>query len=238
MGPIDPKYADLIPRCDPPAPEASGAPPGPCPAPVPYPVLLVNIGSGVSIVLVEASGAFRRVSGSCLGGATWHGLARLIAPGHSYGALRDLAGQGDFRRTDLLVGDIYGAECAALGLPADLVAASFGKAEPAPAAPDPGPDDRAAPLSPSAQHRADLLASLGFMLGNNAAQTACLVADQHAAQCILYTGGLLMDHEALWQVVDFGTRFWSGGRREARLVADGAFLGALGGVLAAADPAA
>lgn len=32
--------------------------------------------------------------------------------------------------TDLLVGDIYGGACEALGLPFDIIAASFGKAVP------------------------------------------------------------------------------------------------------------
>lgn len=40
----------------------------------------------------------------------------------------DLAEQGDHRNVDMLVKDIYGGAYATLGLPADLIASSFGKA--------------------------------------------------------------------------------------------------------------
>lgn len=40
----------------------------------------------------------------------------------------ELAENGDHRNVDMLVRDIYGGPCAALGLPADIIASSFGKA--------------------------------------------------------------------------------------------------------------
>ena len=40
--------------------------------------------------------------------------------------LLSLAEQGDHRKVDMLVKDIYGADYTALGLPADLIASSFG----------------------------------------------------------------------------------------------------------------
>lgn len=39
-----------------------------------------------------------------------------------------MAGQGDHRTVDMLVKDIYGGAYSALGLPADLIASSFGRA--------------------------------------------------------------------------------------------------------------
>ncbi len=38
-----------------------------------------------------------------------------------------LAESGDHRKVDMLVKDIFGGDCKALGLPADLIASSFGK---------------------------------------------------------------------------------------------------------------
>ena len=38
-----------------------------------------------------------------------------------------LAEQGDHRKVDMLVKDIYGGDCTSLGLPGDLIASSFGK---------------------------------------------------------------------------------------------------------------
>jgi type II pantothenate kinase len=43
-----------------------------------FPCLLVNIGSGVSIVKVDEDGSFERVSGTSLGGGTLWGLLSLI----------------------------------------------------------------------------------------------------------------------------------------------------------------
>ena len=42
--------------------------------------------------------------------------------------LLELAESGDHRNVDMLVGDIYGGAYGLLGLPADLIASSFGKA--------------------------------------------------------------------------------------------------------------
>ena len=42
--------------------------------------------------------------------------------------LLSLAEQGDHRKVDMLVKDIYGSDYSTLGLPADLIASSFGKA--------------------------------------------------------------------------------------------------------------
>lgn len=132
-----------------------------------FPLLLVNIGSGVSVLRVEgfkrtedtrngggggssgsggggsgsgsslrATGAsssrvnFRRVGGTACGGATFLGLAKLLTrrPDMSFDEALELASAGDSSYVDKLVGDIYGEEgSAALGLPASLTAASFGK---------------------------------------------------------------------------------------------------------------
>ncbi len=43
-----------------------------------FPYLLVNIGSGVSIIKVESDVKFQRIAGSCLGGATLWGLGSLL----------------------------------------------------------------------------------------------------------------------------------------------------------------
>ena len=44
----------------------------------PFPYLLVNIGSGVSILKVESDESFERVGGSTIGGATLWGLGSLL----------------------------------------------------------------------------------------------------------------------------------------------------------------
>lgn len=48
------------------------------------PCLLVNIGSGVSIIKVDEDGTFERVSGTSLGGGTLWGLLSLLTPATSF----------------------------------------------------------------------------------------------------------------------------------------------------------
>ena len=76
-----------------------------------FPYLVVNIGSGVSILKVSSSTQFERVSGSSLGGGTYWGLSRLLTDCESYEDVLDLAEMGDATEIDMLVRDIYGGDC-------------------------------------------------------------------------------------------------------------------------------
>jgi pantothenate kinase len=77
-----------------------------------FPYLVVNIGSGVSILKVKAPNDFERVSGSAIGGGTYWGLCRLLLTQcSSYETAMDLAEKGEATQIDMLVGDIYGGGC-------------------------------------------------------------------------------------------------------------------------------
>ena len=52
----------------------------------------------------------------------------LLIVVQDFDELLHIAEQGDHRNIDMLVGDIYGGTHKAYGLPADLIASSFGKA--------------------------------------------------------------------------------------------------------------
>lgn len=60
-----------------------------------YPYLLVNIGSGVSIVKVEGEGQYERVSGSSLGGGTFWGLCRLLTKVKNFDEMLELSMKGN-----------------------------------------------------------------------------------------------------------------------------------------------
>lgn len=60
-----------------------------------YPYLLVNIGSGVSMVKVTGESEFERVSGSSLGGGTFSGLCRLLTQRSDFDEMLELSMQGD-----------------------------------------------------------------------------------------------------------------------------------------------
>lgn len=47
-----------------------------------FPYLLVNIGSGVSMIKVDGWSSFERVSGTNIGGGTFWGLCRLLTGAH------------------------------------------------------------------------------------------------------------------------------------------------------------
>lgn len=93
-----------------------------------FPYLLVNIGSGVSILKVESKDEFHRVSGSSIGGGTFWGLACQMAGVTTWDEVHEMSISGDNRNIDLLVGDIYGTGYDKLGLDANVIASSFGKA--------------------------------------------------------------------------------------------------------------
>jgi len=93
----------------------------------PFPYLLVNIGSGVSIIKVTGFNEYERVSGSSLGGGTFWGLTRLLTNCKTFDEVIELTTLGDNSKVDMLVGDIYGGDYKKFGLDASVIAASFGK---------------------------------------------------------------------------------------------------------------
>mmetsp|Transcript_121956 Transcript_121956/g.352282 ORF Transcript_121956/g.352282 Transcript_121956/m.352282 type:complete len:435 (-) Transcript_121956:191-1495(-) len=99
-----------------------------------YPSLLVNVGSGVSILRIDGRGKnkdgklFTRLGGTACGGATFLGLMQLVADVSSFEQAMELVGRGDTTKVNTLVQDIYGTNgCANLGLPPTMNAAYFGK---------------------------------------------------------------------------------------------------------------
>ncbi|KAH9324485.1 hypothetical protein KI387_004663 [Taxus chinensis] len=92
-----------------------------------YPYLVVNIGSGVSILRVDSPDKFQRVGGTSLGGSTFLGLTSALTGCNSFEEALNLAVRGDSTQIDMLVGDIYGGDYVEMGLAATTVASSFGK---------------------------------------------------------------------------------------------------------------
>ncbi|KAI5922311.1 fumble-domain-containing protein [Camillea tinctor] len=92
-----------------------------------YPYMLVNIGSGVSILKVSGPRTYERVGGTSLGGGTLWGLLSLLTPADNFDDMLDMAAQGDNTKVDMLVGDIYGTDYGKIGLKSTTIASSFGK---------------------------------------------------------------------------------------------------------------
>merc|ERR1719188_2710154 len=73
-----------------------------------FPYLLVNIGTGVSIVKVRSHNSFQRVSGTAMGGGTYWGLCQLLTECKTWEEAMELGAAGDAHEVNLLVEDIYG----------------------------------------------------------------------------------------------------------------------------------
>ncbi|KAF3912695.1 hypothetical protein ABW21_db0205997 [Orbilia brochopaga] len=92
-----------------------------------YPYLLVNIGSGVSMIKVSGPQDFQRIGGTSLGGGTLWGLLSLLTGARSFDEMLTLADRGDNTAVDMLVGDIYGTDYGRIGLKSTTIASTFGK---------------------------------------------------------------------------------------------------------------
>ena len=89
--------------------------------------MLVNIGSGVSILSVRGPEDYKRVYGTSLGGGTFLGLSCLLTGCTTFEEAMALAASGDNKKVDKLVKDIYGGDYQRFNLTGDTVAASFGQ---------------------------------------------------------------------------------------------------------------
>jgi type II pantothenate kinase len=174
------------------------------------PHLLVSLGTGTSILRVDADGSVKRVGGTALGGGTLRGLSTLLLGDADHARLAALALEGDRRRVDLLVSDLYGVD--EIALADDLTAASFGKVD------SPRPADLAGAI-------ARLVAeNVGLIAGALAASIA------HGTD-VVYAGSTLAGHETLREILAFATKLAGG---TPRFLPHGEFAGATGALLTAA----
>ena len=86
--------------------------------------LLVSVGTGTSILLVDGA-SVTRIGGTALGGGTLLGLAAGLLGTSDFDEIAALAQRGSRQTVDLLVSDIYPA--GGIALAGDLTAANFGK---------------------------------------------------------------------------------------------------------------
>mmetsp|Transcript_32638 Transcript_32638/g.62948 ORF Transcript_32638/g.62948 Transcript_32638/m.62948 type:complete len:431 (+) Transcript_32638:2-1294(+) len=186
-----------------------------------YPCLLVNVGSGVSILYLESSTDYRRVGGSSSGGATFFGLAKIISECKTWKEALDLARRGDSKKVDLLVGDIYGGHYTKLGLKADVIAAYFGKL---------------ARMDRGQVTKEDLVAALLKLITYTIGNTAFLYARIYEPKDVIFTGNFLRDNDLAKSKINFMVRRLSDGKINALFTEREGYYGALGAMLNAKHP--
>jgi type II pantothenate kinase len=170
------------------------------------PYLLVSLGTGTSVLLAQGLGV-SRVGGTALGGGTLMGLGALLLGSASFPEIIALAAQGDRRRVDLLVSDIY--RPGEIALAGDATAASFGKPR----------------LAPGAASPEDLANAIMGLLGENVALICTGLAAAHDVRRIVYGGSTLRGNQALRAVLALITAAFG---REPLFLDAGEFAGALG----------
>ncbi|WMV21452.1 hypothetical protein MTR67_014837 [Solanum verrucosum] len=181
-----------------------------------FPYLLVNIGSGVSMIKVDGDGQFQRVSGTNVGGGTYWGLGRLLTKCKSFDELLELSQRGDNSTIDMLVGDIYGGmDYSKIGLSASTIASSFGKTI--------SENKDLEDYKPE-----DISLSLLRMISYNIGQIAYLNALRFGLKRIFFGGFFIRGHAYTMDTISFAVQFWSKGDAQAMFLRHEGFLGALG----------
>ncbi|KAI8948124.1 fumble-domain-containing protein [Xylaria longipes] len=224
-----------------------------------YPYMLVNIGSGVSILKVSGPRKYERVGGTSLGGGTLWGLLSLLTPAESFDDMLDMAAQGDNAKVDMLVGDIYGTDYNKIGLKSTAIASSFGKVfrmkreaeneaedngnvisdNHQPDQPIQDPSNGTASPSSQPQTRAgasrfsasDISRSLLYAISNNIGQIAYLHSHIHGLSHIYFGGSFIRGHPQTMNTLSYAIRFWSKGQTQAYFLRHEGYLGAVGAFL-------
>ncbi|GAQ81909.1 pantothenate kinase [Klebsormidium nitens] len=190
-----------------------------------YPYLVVNIGSGVSILRVDGRHVYERVGGTSLGGSTFLGLVSALTGCKTFREAIAMAAGGDSTNVDMLVGDIYGGDYTEMGLAATVVASSFGKLV------QPGGDGKVA-ASP-----ADLAKACLLMVTNNVGSLAMLHAKAAGVKRILFAGSFLHGNKVAMKLLSVAVEFWSKGVMKAVFLRHEGHAGAIGALLSGLDEA-
>ncbi|KAJ3378053.1 hypothetical protein HDU92_007715 [Lobulomyces angularis] len=177
-----------------------------------FPYMLVNIGSGVSIIKVTGENCFERVSGTSLGGGTLWGLLSLLTDNDSYDEMLKDSEEGDNKTVDMLVGDIYGGDYEKIGLKSTTIASSFGNVLKIPKG-----DRKNIP-------KEDISRSLLYLVSNN-------IAKLNNIERIYFSGFFIRGHPQTMHTLTFAINFWSKGKIQALFLRHEGYLGAMGAFL-------
>ncbi|GMR60763.1 hypothetical protein PMAYCL1PPCAC_30958 [Pristionchus mayeri] len=189
-----------------------------------FPYVLVNVGTGMSIVRVNGESDFEYIGGSHCGGGAFFGLAQLLIGSADIDELLVMAEDGDHRKVDSLVCDIYGNHYneELLGLPPDLIAGSFGKCS---------NREFADTIKNDPEYRKDCIRSLLLMISNSVGQVVSLVLDKEKTNRLFFNGFMVRNHPIIMRTLSYAVNFWSRGNLQAHFLRHEAFNAAIGGMV-------
>ncbi|XP_067099065.1 pantothenate kinase 2, mitochondrial [Osmerus mordax] len=188
----------------------------------PYPLLLVNIGSGVSILAVYSENNYKRVTGTSLGGGTFLGLCCLLTGCSSFEEALHMASQGESTRVDKLVRDIYGGDYERFGLPGFAVASSFGNMM---------SKDKRESVSKEDLARATLVT-----ITNNIGSITRMCALNENIERVVFVGNFLRVNTLSMKLLAYAMDYWSKGQLKALFLRHEGYFGAVGALLELLNP--
>ncbi|KZF25599.1 pantothenate kinase-like protein [Xylona heveae TC161] len=215
-----------------------------------YPYLLVNIGSGVSMIKVSGPTQYERIGGTSLGGGTLWGLLSLLTGAKTFDEMLGMAERGDNAAVDMLVGDIYGTDYGKIGLKSTTIASSFGKVFKQKKGMEQESSDSEQLVNgdggDSAQENGingnqprgsggfkaeDISRSLLYAISNNIGQIAYLQSEKHNLENIYFGGSFIRGHRQTMATLSYAIKFWSKGQKKPYFLRHEGYLGAVGAFL-------
>eukprot|EP01134_Creolimax_fragrantissima_P004660 CFRG4660T1 len=190
-----------------------------------YPYLLVNIGSGVSMIKISGPREYERIGGTSLGGGTFWGLCSLLTQARDFDEVLDMCAKGTSHNVDMLVGDIYAGDYEKVGLDKTVTASSFGKAMRNLTTKS---SSSSKPHEPPKFNEADIAKSLLHMISNNIGQIAYLQAQLHGLKRVFFGGYFIRNHAYTMNTISYAIDFWSKKTMQALFLRHEGYLGAVG----------
>ncbi|XP_051473316.1 pantothenate kinase 2, mitochondrial isoform X3 [Apus apus] len=187
----------------------------------PYPLLLVNIGSGVSILAVYSKENYKRVTGTSLGGGTFFGLCCLLTGCSTFEEALEMASHGDSTKVDKLVRDIYGGDYERFGLPGWAVASSFG--------------NMMSKEKRESVSKEDLAKATLITITNNIGSIARMCALNENINRVVFVGNFLRINTISMRLLAYALDYWSKGQLKALFLEHEGYFGAVGALLELLD---
>ncbi|XP_032366952.1 pantothenate kinase 3 isoform X2 [Etheostoma spectabile] len=177
----------------------------------PYPLLLVNIGSGVSILAVYSENNYKRVTGTSLGGGTFLGLCCLLTGCSTFEEALEMASEGESTRVDKLVRDIYGGDYESFG---NMMS-----------------KDKRESVSKEDLARATLVT-----ITNNIGSITRMCALNENIERVVFVGNFLRVNTLSMKLLAYAMDYWSKGQLKALFLHHEGYFGAVGALLELLHP--
>ncbi|XP_034431974.1 pantothenate kinase 2, mitochondrial isoform X2 [Hippoglossus hippoglossus] len=177
----------------------------------PYPLLLVNIGSGVSILAVYSENNYKRVTGTSLGGGTFLGLCCLLTECSSFEEALEMASQGESTRVDKLVRDIYGGDYESFG-------------------------NMMSKEKRESVSKADLARATLVTITNNIGSITRMCALNENIERVVFVGNFLRVNTLSMKLLAYAMDYWSKGQLKALFLRHEGYFGAVGALLELLHP--